>query len=76
MSVTLDRENEYDALAIRLDEIDLDPNASPEERAYADLLGVSRGQVTNLVNGHRAISKDIAKKLSAYFRLDITAFLD
>lgn len=108
-------DEEYDALASRLEEIDLDPNASPEERAYADLLGilleayddqsgpynsgpealaflmeqnsltksdlarilgVSRGQATNIVNGHRAISKDVAKKLSEHFKLDIAVFLD
>jgi plasmid maintenance system antidote protein VapI len=42
----------------------------------ARILGVSRGQATNIVNGHRAISKDVAKKLSKHFKLDIAVFLD
>jgi HTH-type transcriptional regulator/antitoxin HigA len=50
-----------------------------EERGLkqADLVDAigSRSQVSDIVNGRRGISKAQAKKLAAYFRVNIEIFL-
>lgn len=44
--------------------------------ALARELGVSRGQVSNILNGARAISREMAVKLGRYFQLAPSLFLD
>jgi antitoxin component HigA of HigAB toxin-antitoxin module len=110
----IESDEEYDRIADRVEAIDNTANATPEEHALADLLGillqayddqdglpssgrealaylmeqnglnkadlgrilgVSRGQATNIVNGQRAISKEVALKLSQHFGTNVDVFL-
>ena len=66
------------------EEINPGPDASPagvlrylmEERQLADGLGPDPGQhVSQILAGHRPISKEAASKLAAFFRVSSHSFL-